>query len=136
MDIIQMARELGRAIQKDERYVKMLAASAATEKSPELGEKMSRFTELRNELNREIVKGEEERDQDRINQLDEELRGLYEAITTAPEMIAYNQAKAEMESALNFISQIVSGSANGQDPDLIEQQASCSGSCSSCGGCH
>ena len=85
---------------------------------------MSRFSELRNELNREIVKDEKERDQDQINKLDEELRTLYEAITTAPEMVAYNQAKAELESALNFISQIVSGSANGQDPDLIEQQVS------------
>ena len=56
MDIIEMARELGHAIQKDERYIKMLAASAATEKSPELSTKMSRFSELRNELNREIVK--------------------------------------------------------------------------------
>ena len=119
-----------------ERYIKMLAASAATEKSPDLSTKMSRFSELRNELNREIVKDEKERDQDQINKLDEELRTLYEAITTAPEMVAYNQAKAELESALNFISQIVSGSANGQDPDLIEQQVSCSGSCSSCGGCH
>ena len=136
MDIIEMARELGHAIQKDERYIKMLAASAATEKSPELSTKMSRFSELRNELNREIVKDEKERDQDQINKLDEELRTLYEAITTAPEMVANNQAKAELESALNFISQIVSGSANGQDPDLIEQQVSCSGSCSSCGGCH
>ena len=50
MDIIEMARELGHAIQKDERYIKMLAASAATEKSPELSTKMSRFSELRNEL--------------------------------------------------------------------------------------
>ncbi len=136
MDIIQMARELGHTLQKDERYLKMLAANAATEKSPELGAQMARFTELRNQLNQEIVKAEQERDQDRVNQLDEELRGLYEAITTAPEMVAYNQAKAELESILNFISQIISGSANGQDPDLIEQQASCSGSCGSCGGCH
>ena len=30
MDIIEMARELGHAIHKDERYIKMLAASAAT----------------------------------------------------------------------------------------------------------
>ena len=136
MDIIALARELGHAIQKDERYIKMLAASAATEKSPELSEKMSRFTELRHELNREIVKDEKERDQDQVNRLDEELRALYEAITTAPEMLAYNQAKAELESALNFISQIISGSANGQDPDEIEQEVSCTGSCASCGGCH
>ncbi|HAN44494.1 MAG TPA: YlbF family regulator, partial [Ruminococcaceae bacterium] len=34
------------------------------------------------------------------------------------------------------VNQIIVGSVNGQDPDSIEEQSSCGGSCSSCSGCH
>ena len=136
MDIIQMARELGKAIQQDDLYKEMVTASAVTENSVELQNKINEFTELRQQLNREVMKGDDEKDNDLITDLDSKLRTLYEAVTEAPEMIAYNAAKSKLEGTLNFISQIITGSANGQDPDLIEQSASCSGSCGSCGGCH
>lgn len=136
MDIIQMARELGKAIQQDELYQKMNEASAATEKSAELQSKINAFSELRLQLNKEVMKSEEEKNEDLITELDSKLRTLYQDVTEDPTMTAYNSAKAQLESTLNFISQIITGSANGQDPDMIEQQASCSGSCGSCGGCH
>ena len=41
-----------------------------------------------------------------------------------------------MEKMINFIQAIITGSANGEDPDTIEEPSSCSGSCSSCSGCH
>lgn len=136
MDIIAMARELGKAIQQDELYKKMNEASAATEKSEELQRKINEFSDLRLQLNKEVMKSEDEKSEDLIAELDSKLRTLYQSVTDDPAMMAYNAAKAELESTLNFISQIITGSANGQDPDMIEQQVSCSGSCSSCGGCH
>ncbi len=136
MDIIQMARELGKAIQQDELYKKMNEASAATEKSTELQNKINAFSELRLKLNQEVMKSEEEKNEDLITELDSKLRALYQDVTEDPTMVAYNSAKAQLESTLNFISQIITGSANGQDPEMIEQQASCSGSCGGCSGCH
>ncbi|MFV0498160.1 MAG: YlbF family regulator [Candidatus Fimivivens sp.] len=136
MDIITMARELGKAIQQDDLYKKMNEANAVTEKSTELQSKINEFSELRLQLNQEVMKGEDEKDENLITDLDSKLRTLYQSVTEDPAMMAYNSAKAELESTLNFISQIITGSANGQDPDSIEQQASCSGSCGSCGGCH
>ncbi|MEA5134910.1 MAG: YlbF family regulator [Candidatus Fimivivens sp.] len=136
MDIIKMARELGKAIQQDELYKKMSEASAATEKSPELQSKINEFSELRVKLNQEVMKSEGEKNEDLIAELDSKLRTLYQSVTEDPTMMAYNSAKAQLEGTLNFISQIITGSANGQDPDSIEQQTSCSGSCGSCGGCH
>ena len=136
MDIIQMARELGKAIQQDELYHKMNEASAATEKSAELQRKISDFSDLRLQLNKEVMKSEAEKDEELITELDAKLRTLYQSVTEDPTMTTYNAAKAQLESTLNFISQIITGSANGQDPDMIEQQVSCSGSCGSCGGCH
>lgn len=136
MDIIKMARELGKAIQKDELYANMVAASEVTEKSVELQKKINEFSELRLQLNQEVMKSEGEKNEDLVTELDSKLRTLYQSVTEAPEMIAYNAAKAQLENTLNFISQIITGSANGQDPDTIEEEHSCSGSCSSCGGCH
>lgn len=136
MDIITMARELGKAIQQDALYKKMNEASAATEKSAELQSKINEFSELRLQLNQEVMKSEGEKNEELITELDSKLRTLYQSVTEDPVMMAYNSAKAELESTLNFISQIITGSANGQDPDQIEQQASCAGSCGSCGGCH
>lgn len=136
MDIIKMARELGKAIQQDELYLNMQKANEKAEKAEELQKKLGDFANLRAELNSEIMKTEGEKDTDKIADLDNRLRELYEAITEAPEMLEYNQAKAHLEDTLNFISQIITGSANGQNPDTIEKQSGCSGSCSSCGGCH
>lgn len=136
MDIIQMARELGKAIQQDELYKKMNEANAATEKSAELQNKINEFTELRLQLNKEVMKSEGEKNEDLITDLDSKLRVLYEGVTEDPVMMSYNAAKTQMENTLNFISQIITGSANGQDPYAIEQQSSCSGSCNSCSGCN
>lgn len=137
MDLIQMARELGAALQKDELYLNLIAANDATEKDAELQKQIAQFSSLRGELNEEVMKSDE-RDNEKIAKLDAELRALYEAVTAAPAMIAYNEAKAALERKLNFISQIITGSANGQNPATIEEQqeGGCSGSCSTCGGCH
>ena len=47
----------------------------------------------------------------------------------------YNAAKSDLDGLVPFINQIIVGSANGQDPDNIQQSTGCTGSCSSCSGC-
>ena len=137
MDIITMARELGKAIQQSQLYKDMETANEATEKSAELQKKLDEFSELRTKLNKEVMKTESEKSNDLIGELDSKLRKLYDEITNSPEMIAYNGAKAALQSELSFINQIITGAANGEDPDLIDRQFSCNGSCASCGGgCH
>jgi len=136
MDIITMARELGKAIQQSQLYKDLETANEVTEKSVDLQKKLDEFSELRTQLNKEIMKTEGDKDTDLIGELDNNLRKLYDDITNSPEMIAYNAAKKALESELSFINQIITGSANGENPDLIERQVSCSGSCSTCGGCH
>ena len=136
MDIIKMARELGKAIQQSELYKNMETANELTEKAEELQAKLQQFSDLRVKLNQEIMKTESEKSNDVIGELDNQLRKLYDEITNSPEMIAYNAAKSALESELSFINQIITGAANGEDPDKIEKQVSCSGSCSTCGGCH
>jgi cell fate (sporulation/competence/biofilm development) regulator YlbF (YheA/YmcA/DUF963 family) len=136
MDVIESARATGRALQKDERYLAMMSAQAASENCRDLQDSIVKFNELRGQLNTEIMRPDKEKDAKKIAQLNEQVRNLYDKIMHTPEMIAYNTAKDEMDALLSFLSQILNGSANGMDPDLIEQQADCSGSCSSCSGCH
>jgi cell fate (sporulation/competence/biofilm development) regulator YlbF (YheA/YmcA/DUF963 family) len=136
MDVIEHARAMGRALQKDERYVALMSAQAATENARALQEQIATFNELRSRINEELMRPKEEKDPQKLSQMDEQVRTLYRSIMETPEMIAYNAAKAEMAALLSFLSQILNGSANGMDPDTIEPQDECAGSCSSCEGCH
>lgn len=131
--LIEMARALGRALQQDERYTRYRNATLENDKDEALQELIGRFNALRVDINREI--SQSSKDQNRIAQLDAEFKGTYKLIMERPGMIEYNNAKTELDSLVQFISQIVVGSANGQDPDSIEQSAGCSGSCDSCAGC-
>ncbi len=131
--LVEMARALGRALQQDERYTRYRNATLENDKDEALQELIGRFNALRVDINREI--SQSSKDQNRIAQLDAEFKGTYKLIMERPGMIEYNNAKTELDSLVQFISQIVVGSANGQDPDSIEQSAGCSGSCDSCAGC-
>ena len=134
MDILQMTRELGKAIQKDDRYIALMATSAATEKNPELHADMITFSQLRAELNSAL--SNPEKNKEKLTELDSQLQKVYNRIISTPEMIAYHAAKREMEDLVAYLTQIITGSANGEDPDTIEPQTGCSGSCASCAGCN
>ncbi len=132
-NVVEMARELGHALQQDERYTRYLNATLENDKDEVLQDLIGRFNTLRVDINREISKSE--KDQARIAQLDSEFKGTYQLIMERPGMVEYNAAKTELDSLVQFLSQIIVGSANGQDPDGIQQVSGCSGSCSSCAGC-
>ena len=52
-------------------------------------------------------------------------------------MKAYNEAKQEMEAVMAWVNAIITTAVNGGDPMTVEQPTGgCSGSCSSCSGCH
>ena len=135
MDIIAMARDLGREIQQDPRFKTYHAAKDKADNDPELQDKIGRFNLLKVELQQEIQKPE--KSQERMTQIDRELKALYADIMNNDKMTAYNMAKKEMDDLIGFLQQIIVYSANGDDPDTIEQEAAgCSGSCSGCSGCN
>lgn len=134
MDVITLARELGKAIQQDERYEAYMQAALTNDKDEALQEAIEKFNMLRVDINREVSKAE--KDQEKLSKLDAQFKELYKNIMSMPNMIAYNAAKDEMDALVQFINQIIIGSANGQNPDEIEQTSGCTGSCGTCGGCH
>ncbi|MDD2955999.1 MAG: YlbF family regulator [Oscillospiraceae bacterium] len=135
MDVIRMAKDLGKAIQADDRYLAMRLAMEANDNDEELQAQIGEFNLKRMALNQEIQK--EERDQEKMNELDKEIKTLYGAIMGNPKMVVFTSTKQEMDSLMNFINQILVMSVNGEDPETAEMnETSCTGSCSSCSGCH
>ena len=66
------------------------------------------------------------------------MNDLYGKIMNHPGMVAYNEAKTAAEAMVNYIDAIINTAMNGGDPMTVQEPAAggCSGSCSTCGGCH
>ena len=95
------------------------------------------FNLARIDLNSELSKSAD-KDQDKVNELNVKVNQLYNDIMANESMAAYNEAKAELESVMNYVNAIINTAVNGGDPMTVEepQQGGCSGSCASCSGCH
>lgn len=135
MTTIEAARKLGAAMQADEAYIKYAKAIKDNDENEELQIKISEFNIKRMNLDNEISREEGERDEAKIKVLNEELRAIYDEIMAHPAMVAFNEAKAGMDKLLQDINAIIMMCAQGADPETCEISA-CTGSCSTCGGCH
>ena len=108
MDCIDLFKRAAMALQTDPRYVILDQARKANDKDEELQNLIGEFNLARMDLNNEI--GKNERDDARIAELNEKVNSLDAIINTA---------------------------MNGGDPMTVQEpSASCTGSCSTCGGCH
>ena len=135
MGVIKAARELGKAIQADERYIRFSAAREANDADADLQNKIGEFNLIRMQLSEEMNK-EEGGDKDRITELNKRLRQTYSEIMVNETMIAYNAAKDEFDTLVREMNTIIDKSIGGEDPDTCDYEASCTGDCSACGGCH
>lgn len=134
MDVIAMARELGHAIQEMKSYQEMMRLSDECDNDRELQSMVEEFNELKGKINQEIMS--DERDDDKIGEMDKRLREVYSLITAHPKMKDLSEAKDTFSETFNYVSQIITAAANGENPDTVELSAGCTGSCSSCSGCH
>ena len=137
MNTIDLARQLGAALQQDERYVRFQEASKASDTDGELQSKIGEFNTMRMELSSELHKDESERDADKLVALENDIKAVYDEIMAMPNMIAYNDAKAGLDELVGSVNFIISVAANGGDPMTCPDRApsGCGGSCSTCGGC-
>ena len=135
MDVIELARELGKAIQQDERFLAMQIARQNSDNDDELQQLIGEFNLKRMAINNEAAK--ENRDEAKLQQLNSELRETYAKVMQNKNMNAYNEAKELMDNMLKRINAIISISAEGVDPEIADlTEDTCGGSCSSCAGCH
>ncbi len=134
MDVIKSVRELGKAIQADERFIRYAKARLANDNDTELQAAIGEFNIVRMELEREVTA--ENKDDKKVEELNQKLRDVYGKIMSAPAMVEYNTAKAELDSLVNEINTVISKALEGEDPETCETTAACTGSCATCGGCH
>lgn len=133
MDVIELTRELGKAIQQDDRYIAYNLAKQVNDNDSELQADIERFSQLRDDLNKAMC--EENKDGDKLQKIDEELKAVYQKIMSNKNMLVFNAAQQALEGLINNVNQIISLCANGEDPETCQPSTGCTGSCSTCGGC-
>ena len=134
MDIIEKARELGKLIQQEESYIALQKAQAEADADMELQNLIGDFNMKRRSINNEASK--KDKDSDKLALLNSQMREDYSKIMSNKNMIAYNEAKDAFDMVANRVLAIVQQSAEGADPETADYStSSCSGSCSTCGGC-
>jgi cell fate (sporulation/competence/biofilm development) regulator YlbF (YheA/YmcA/DUF963 family) len=136
MNPINSARELGKAIQGDERYAAYFSAKEKNDGDEALQNLIGEFNLQRENLTLELSKAEGEKEQGKIDTLNEKMRATYAEIMSNEHMRAYSAAKAEFDAMLNAVNQIVAMCCEGADPETCEPAAkSCGSGCGGCGGC-
>ena len=137
MDAIKAARELGKAIQADERYVRYNEAMKANDADMELQELIGEFNLARQNVALEMSKSKEEQNKEKLDTQNKEMQRLYTLVMQNEHMADFTMAKADMDKLLHEINGIIALCRDGEDPDTCEVLAGgCSCSCSTCGGCH
>ena len=134
MGILEATRALGAEMQKDERFIAFEKAKLANDNDTELQKQIGEFNIVRMNLEKET--SSEEVNEEKVKELNEELRAVYTKIMSSKTMLDYNTAKAGLDAMLNDINSVIMQCALGADPATCEPEHACSGSCDSCGGCH
>lgn len=135
MDVIQLTRELGVAIQNDNRYIEYMKAKEANDKDTELQDLIGDFNLKRQQLSLEMNKGKDEKNPEKITELNKEMQGLYGSIMGNQQMIDFNQTKQALDTLVQQINTIIGASVNGEDPATCDTESGCGDGCSSCSGC-
>lgn len=134
MSVIESVRELGKEIQKDERFIRFAKARLESDNNTELQAMIGEFNVTRMELDR--ISAAEEQNEEKHKELNEQLREIYGKIMSNPSMVEFNTAKVALDQMMNEINVILGKTLDGEDPETCSAESGCSGSCASCGGCH
>lgn len=130
----KLTRELGAAIQQDERYAKFVAAREANDQDTGLTELMSKIQFIQISYQHEAAK--ENADEGKLKAYDEEFRGVYSEIMQNKNMRNYELARKDIDDMMNYLTGILALCVNGDDPATCDPTAhddGCGGDCSCCG---
>lgn len=137
MDALMAARELGKAIQADQRYKDYVAAKEANDADEALQGLISDFSAKRQRLQVEMSKEAGEQDGEKIRLMNKEMQDAYGEVMKNANMANFAVVKNAFDIMLNEVNMIISMSCEGEDPATCDPHAShgCGGSCAACRGC-
>ena len=138
MDIIKLTRELGAAIQQDERYLRFSKARENNEKDETLLDLMRQIQLLQMQYQQEASK--ENADAEKMGAFEKQFNEVYGKFMANENMKEYEAARHEIDELMNYVMQILGLCVNGADPATCEPEVhehSCDCDCESCSsGCH
>lgn len=136
MDIIKLTRELGAAIQQDDRYAKFQAAQKANEEDKDLNDLMGKIQLVHMSYQHEASK--EDANEQKLAAYETEFNDLYKKVMDNEHMRDYEVARAEIDEMMHYITGILALCIQGEDPATCEPEEEhhhCGGDCSGCSGC-
>ena len=119
MDAIKAARELGKAIQADERYVRYNEAMKANDADMELQELIGEFNLARQNVALEMSKSKEEQNKEKLDTQNKEMQRLYTLVMQNEHMADFTMAKADMDKLLHEINGIIALCCDGERPGYL-----------------
>jgi len=137
MTVIELTRQLGAAIQQDDRYKAYEEARKANEADDALNGLIGKINLVQMNYQNEAAKGEEA-NAETMEGFAKEFEQLYREIMLNGNMVKFEAAKTAVDDMMNEIMGILACCVDGQDPETCtpHQEHNCGGSCDSCGGCH
>lgn len=136
MDIIEITRQLGEAIQQDERYLAFHEARKTNEADTDLNDLINKIQLIHMSYQHEAAK--DDANEEKLAAYDKEFSEVYQAVMANENMQKYETARQAVDEMMNHITGILALCVQGEDPKTCEPQKEhhCSGECGSCGGCH
>ena len=136
MDVIEITRQLGKAIQQDEKYAAFMEAKKANEDDMALNALIGKLNLV--QMSYQNESGKDAPDERKLNDMDKEFQDLYGEIMLNENMKRYEEKKQALDDLMNYVIGILSQCVNGADPatcEPVSAEGECTGSCSTCGGC-
>lgn len=128
MEIFEIASELGKALSKDTRLIKLEEAKKAYEADEKLQNYLIEYDVQQKALSAQI--DSESLDKEFVTLIQNRIDELYNIITTMPSFIALDAAQNEVNKLMDLVNSTIMYNVTGEVP------SSCTHDCSSCGGCH
>lgn len=129
--ILDLTKKLGEELQKSQLYKNYELAKENADSDAELQSLIKSFNDLKENINSIMM--DKDSDKTGLDDMNKNLRELYEEAMGKPNMIAFNNAKEDLDKLMIKINNILTTALNGGDPNN-EVQSTESGGCSS-GGC-
>lgn len=128
--IFAKTRELGEALLESEAYQNMKAAEEKAMQNVEAAEMMAQYLEKRGQI-QEMME-QENPDPAAMQRLSKEMDEIQERLQMIDDISAMTSARAEFNSLIGQINQVLQFIVTGR----MDDGSGCSGSCESCKGCH
>ncbi len=127
-EIIEKAKELGALLQSSEQIMKYNAAKAAYDQDEAVQKLVQEFNLHR--MTMMSLSDAEEQEPERIAEIEERIKGVYEKIMANEKMIAMQEAAKAVKELMGQVNGVISFYVTGEEP------TGCTHDCSTCGGCH